>query len=318
MGLPIPRVKKMKENRVFNFINFVCICVFTFIIIFPIWDIIVASFSSPQAQASAGIRLWPKEFSIESYKLVFNDPSIWNAFMISVLKTVVGVITHVFFTAMVAYGMSKQKLIGRNLYTALGVGTMFFSGGMIPTYLLMKDLGLLDSFWVYIIPSLFSYFDMIIIMNFFREIPSSLEESATIDGAGVWTIFMKIIMPLSMPVLATIALFNGVFQWNDYMTAKLYISNEALHPIQMKLYTIIVQQQAQTMQSTTSVVIPTTSLSIQLATIVIATVPIVLVYPFLRKGMKNGSVKWKGWVLQRLNSMINHGKSIKCRFPKIV
>lgn len=293
--LNVPKVKKLKENRLFNMINIVCISLFTLIIIFPIWDIIIASFSSPEAQVSPGIRLWPKEFSIESYKLVFNDASIWNAFMISVLKTVVGVVTHVFFTAMVAYGMSKQNLMGRNFYTALGVGTMFFSGGMIPTYLLMKELGLLDSFWVYIIPSLFSYFDMIIIMNFFREIPASLEESAKIDGAGVWTIFLKIIMPLSMPVLATIALFNGVFQWNDYMTAKLYISNEALHPIQMKLYNIIVQQQAQTMQSTTSVVIPTSSLSIQLATIVIATVPIVLVYPFLQKyfisGMMIGAVK---------------------------
>ncbi|MCA1036605.1 carbohydrate ABC transporter permease [Bacillus infantis] len=287
--------RKIRENRIFHLVNITLICFFTLIIIVPIWNIVVASFSNPDALAKPGLRIWPEEFSLESYKLVFNDASIWNAFMISVLKTVIGVVTHVLFTAMVAYGMSKQDLIGRNLYTALGIGTMFFTGGMIPTFLLMKYLGLLDSFWVYIIPSLFSYYDMIIMMNFFREIPASLEESAKIDGAGTWTILSKIIMPLSMPVMATIALFNGVYQWNDYITAKLYISNEALYPIQMKLYEIIVSTQAQTIQNSTSVVIPTSSESIQLATIVIATVPIVLVYPFLQKyfikGMMIGAVK---------------------------
>ncbi|KEZ48179.1 ABC transporter permease [Metabacillus indicus LMG 22858] len=285
----------MKENKLFNIVNIIFMSLFALVIIFPIWDIVVASFSSPDTLRSSRLRIWPEEFSLENYKLVFNDPSIWNAFMISILKTVIGVVTHVFFTAMVAYAMSKKDLLGRNVYTAMGIGTMFFSGGMIPTYLLMKSLGLLDSFWVYIIPALFSYYDMIIIMNFFREIPSSLEESAKMDGAGVWTIFMKIIIPLSMPVLATIALFNGVYQWNDYITTKLYISNEALYPIQMKLYEIIVQQQAQTMQTVGSVGIPTSSESIQLATIVIATVPIVLVYPFLQKyfisGMMIGAVK---------------------------
>ncbi|MDR0139219.1 carbohydrate ABC transporter permease [Metabacillus idriensis] len=289
------RSEKVKENRIFNVVNIVFMSLFALVIIFPIWDIVVASFSSPDTLRSSKIRIWPEEFSLENYRLVFNDASIWNAFLISILKTVIGVVTHVFFTAMVAYAMSKKDLLGRNIYTALGIGTMFFSGGMIPTYLLMKSLGLLDSFWVYIIPALFSYYDMIIIMNFFREIPSSLEESAKMDGAGVWTIFMKIIIPLSMPVLATIGLFNGVYQWNDYITTKLYISNEALYPIQMKLYEIIVQQQAQTMQTVGSVVIPTSSESIQLATIVIATVPIVLVYPFLQKyfisGMMIGAVK---------------------------
>ena len=135
----------------------------------------------------------------------------------------------------------------------------------------------------------------LILMNFFREIPASLEESAKIDGAGTWTIFMKIAVPLSKPAMCTIALFNGVYQWNDYMTTKLYINNKALYPIQMKLYEIIVQQQAQTMKPAGSVIIPTTSQSIQLATIVVATVPIIMVYPFLQKyflsGMLVGAVK---------------------------
>ncbi len=284
------------EDRIFNIVNITLLSLFTVIIFYPIWNIVVQSFSSLDALADSGLRIWPKEFSFESYKLVFNDETIWRSFIISVLKTVLGVLTHVFFTAMVAYGMSKSNIFGRNIYTALGIGTLFFSGGMIPTYLLIRSLGLLDSFWVYIIPSLFSYYDMIIMMNFFREIPDSMEEAAKMDGAGVWKIFLRIILPLSMPVLATIALFNGVFQWNDYMTAKLYISSEALYPIQMKLYEIIVQQEAANMQNVTaSVVIPTTSQSVQLATIVIATIPIVMVYPFLQKyfmsGIMIGAVK---------------------------
>lgn len=284
------------EDRIFNIVNITLLSLFTVIIFYPIWNIVVQSFSSLDALSDSGLRIWPKEFSFESYKLVFNDETIWRSFIISVLKTVLGVLTHVFFTAMVAYGMSKSNIFGRNIYTALGIGTLFFSGGMIPTYLLIRSLGLLDSFWVYIIPSLFSYYDMIIMMNFFREIPDSMEEAAKMDGAGVWKIFLRIILPLSMPVLATIALFNGVFQWNDYMTAKLYISSEALYPIQMKLYEIIVQQEAANMQNVTaSVVIPTTSQSVQLATIVIATIPIVMVYPFLQKyfmsGIMIGAVK---------------------------
>lgn len=287
----------IKENRVFNIVNIAIMSLFALIIIVPVWTIVVDSFTNPASlSTTAEFRLFPKEFSLENYKVVFADASIWSAFIISVLKTVIGVTTHVFFTAMVAYGMSKSYLMGRKFYTAIGIVTMFFGGGMIPTYLLIKSLGLLNSFWVFIIPALFSYYDMIILMNFFREIPPSLEESAKIDGAGVWSVFLKIALPLSKPAICTIALFNGVYQWNDYMTTKLYINSKALYPIQMKLYEIIVQQQAQTMKPTTgSVIIPTTSQSIQLATIVIATVPIILVYPFLQKyflsGMMVGAVK---------------------------
>lgn len=286
----------VKENRLFNTVNVIFMSMFSIVILFPIWDVVVGSFSSSATLSSPGIRLWPENFSLDAYRIVFNDSSIWNAFGISVLKTVIGVTTSVFFTSMVAYAMSKQDLMGRKLYTVMGIGTMFFSGGMIPMYLLIRSLGLLDNFWVYIFPALFSYYNMLILMNFFREIPSSLEESARIDGAGVWRIFLQIILPLSTPVLATIALFNGVYQWNDFMTARLYITTETLYPIQMKLYEIIVQQQAANMQNVVgSVIIPTSSQTIQLATIVVATVPIVLVYPFLQRflisGMMIGAVK---------------------------
>ncbi len=292
------KTKKLRLDGtgIFNILNAALMLLFSIIIIVPIWTIVVQSFTAPDALSSSGLNLFPTEFSLENYKIVFADDSIWTAFGVSIIKTIIGVVAHVLFTSMVAYGMSKSYLKGRKIYTTLGLITMFISAGMIPTFLLIQSLGLLNSFWVYIIPALFSYYDMIILMNFFREVPESLEESARIDGANTWTIFTRIVLPLSKPVLCTIGLFHGVYQWNDYMTAKLYINNEALYPIQMKLYEIIISQTAQTAASTSSsVVIETTAQSIQLATIVIATLPIILVYPFLQKhflsGMMIGAVK---------------------------
>ncbi len=284
----------ISSEKVFDIVNNLLLVLIAVIIVVPLWNIVISSFSSGKALAEGGFIFFPKEYSLENYRTVLRDSSIWKSYLISIAKTVIGVITHLFFCSMVAFAMSKQYLRGRKLYTAMGVITMFFSGGMIPTYLLMKNLGLLNNFMVYILPQLFSYYDMVILMNFFRQVPPSLEESAKIDGAGVWTVFLRIILPLSKPALATIALFNGVYQWNDFMTAKLYVTNKDLYPVQMKLYEIIVQQQTQTM-SVGSFVMETTTKGVQLATIVITTVPIIIVYPMLQKhfvsGMMLGAVK---------------------------
>lgn len=289
------KTRVLNSNKVFNGINVVILTIITILIVFPIWNVVVNSFSSAQAVASGKSFFWPAEFSLDNYKAVFQDTSIWRAFVVSIFKTVIGVAGHVFFCAMVGYGMSKSYLKGRKAYTVLGVITMFFSGGMIPSYLLIKSLGMLDSFTVYIIPALFSYYDMIILMNFFRQVPDSLEESARMDGAGVWRVFLSIILPLSKPALATIALFHGVAQWNDFMTAKLYISDKTLYPLQMKLYEIIVQQQLSTMQTPIGIALDTTAKGVQLATIVVTTLPIIIIYPLLQKhfvtGMMLGAVK---------------------------
>ncbi|WP_433938006.1 carbohydrate ABC transporter permease [Paenibacillus lautus] len=283
------------DSRIFDTINIILLVTFTIIIVVPLWNVVVSSFSSGRSLAEGGFIFWPTEFSLENYQAVFRDASIWNAFFISVAKTVIGVITHVFFCAMVGYGLSKKYVRGRKFYVAMGVVTMFFSGGMIPTYLLIKDLGLLNSFWVYIIPALLSFYDVIILMNFFRNVPDSLEESAKIDGGGDWRIFLSIFIPLSMPAMATIALFNGVGQWNDFMTTKLYITDQSLYPLQMMLYEIIVQSQTQSMQNIGSVAIQTTTKGVQLATIVVTTLPIVVMYPILQRyfisGMMLGAVK---------------------------
>lgn len=254
-----------KENRIFNIINTTLLVLFALIIVIPIWNILVSSVSGSSGVGTSGMVLIPQDFTLENYRKVLSDESIPRALLISVLKTVIGAFTHVTFCSMVAYALSKTNLMGRSIYTMMGVITMYFSGGIIPTYLLIKSLGLLDSFWVYIIPALFSYYDVVILMNFFRDVPVSLEESAKIDGASEFTIFSKIYVPLSKPALATILLFNGVAQWNDFMTTKLYVTNEKLNPLQMKIYEIIVQSNMNSMANSgsTDVVIEASTKGIQ-------------------------------------------------------
>ncbi|MGX7024223.1 carbohydrate ABC transporter permease [Vagococcus hydrophili] len=289
--------KRKKENRTFNIINTTLLILFALIIVVPLWNIVVSSLSAGAGTGNSGLVLIPKDFTLENYKKVLTDESIPRALLISILKTVIGAFTHVAFCAVFAYALSKQKLAGRSVYAMMGVITMYFSGGMIPTYLLIKSLGLLDTFWVYIIPGLFSYYDVVILMNFFRDVPPSLEESAKIDGASEFTIFRKIYVPLSKPALATILLFNGVAQWNDFMTTKLYVTNEKLYPLQMKIYEIIVQSNMTAMSNSgsTDVIVESSTKGVQLATIVITTIPILIIYPLLQKhfmgGMMAGAVK---------------------------
>ncbi|MGF2117677.1 carbohydrate ABC transporter permease [Enterococcus casseliflavus] len=284
-----------KDEKIFNTANVIFMVFFLAIIALPLWNIVALSFNDATDAARGGIYFWPREFSLESYYTVFEDSAIYKAFVISVAKTVIGVVLHTALTAMVAYGMSRRNLMGRKIYMNMGILTMFVSGGMIPTFLLFKELGLLNNFWVYIIPVLFSFYDMVILMNFFRSISFSLEESAMMDGANPFIIFVKIILPLSLPVLATIALFHGVFQWNDYMTANIYVDDRSLYPLQMLLFRIVSENLSPAVATGTNVVRNTTSQSLQLATMVVTTVPVVVIYPFLQKyfiqGMTLGSVK---------------------------
>jgi len=269
-----------------------------FISLYPVWYTIIISFNDSTDSLRGGIYWFPREFSLESYKTVFQDTAIINGFIITILRTVLGTITSVFFTAMVGYAFSKKHIMGNKVYMILGTITMFFGGGLIPTFILYKNIGLYNNFLVYILPSLFNFYNMIIFMSFFRSIPAGLEESARLDGANDWTIFCRIIIPLSMPVIATIALFNGVGHWNDYFTGVMYINDAALQPIQTFLYRIVASASA----SKAVVSLPAgisaqqvSSQSVRLATMVVTTLPIVCVYPFLQKyfvkGMMIGSIK---------------------------
>ncbi|WP_341280827.1 carbohydrate ABC transporter permease [Paenibacillus sp. FSL H8-0537] len=289
--------RKTKGEAAFDFFNGFGMLLVCFATLYPIWYVLVNAFNEGQDGMRGGIYWWPRVFSIESFEAVFQSAGIMTAMGITVAKTLLGVLLHVFFTAMVAYAFSRRGLIGGKIYILLGTVTLFFGGGLIPTYLLIRDLHLLDNFLVYIIPAMFSFFDLIIFMTFFREIPDGLEEAAKIDGANDWGIFLKVVLPVSLPVIATIALFHGVYQWNDYFAGVIYMNNMDLQPIQTYLYRVVAQSSSNQMVAAIpgGVGKTVTSQSIKLATMVVTTLPIVLVYPFLQKyfvkGMMIGSIK---------------------------
>ncbi|OQX29641.1 MAG: ABC transporter permease [Spirochaeta sp. LUC14_002_19_P3] len=282
----------------FTLINTIIMLFICFITIYPVWYAVVLSFNDGNDAMMGGVYWWPRVFSIESYRAMFSHQGILRAFGVSLFRTVVGTVTHILFTAMVAYAFLQRHLTGRKLYMTLGVITMFFNGGLIPTFLLIKNLGLIDNLLVYILPSMFNFFHLIIFQAFFREIPKSLEESAMIDGMNSFGIFSRIILPLSMPVIATIALFQGVWHWNDFFFGIIYVNEMDLQPVATYLYRVIAQNQSSQMMVNMPAAISrsaVTSQSIKMATMVAATFPIVLVYPFLQKyfvkGLLVGSIK---------------------------
>lgn len=290
--------RRTKGEVVFDFANNLGMLLICFLTLYPIWYVLINAFNDGKDAMLGGIYWWPRIFSLENFKAVFDNPGIMTAMGLTVAKTVIGVVGHVFFTAMVAYAFSRRDLIAGKFYIVLGTITMIFSGGLIPTFLLIRDLHMLDKFIVYIIPVLFSFFDLIIFMTFFRDIPDGLEEAARIDGANDWTVFLRIVLPVSMPVLATIALFHGVYQWNDYFTGIIFVNNENLQPIQTFLYRVVAQSSSNIMTTAvqgSAVTKTVTSQSIKLATMVVTTLPIVFAYPFLQryfvKGMMIGSIK---------------------------
>ncbi|GAB6928465.1 carbohydrate ABC transporter permease [Paenibacillus sp. JCM 10914] len=289
--------RRTKGEAFFDLFNNFGMLIVCFLTIYPIWYVLINAFNDGQDAMRGGIYWWPRIFSLENFVAVFQSSGIMTAMGITVAKTLIGVVVHVLFTAMVAYALSRKGLIFGKFYIFMGTVTLFFGGGLIPTFLLIKDLHMLDSFLVYIIPAMFSFFDLIIFMTFFREIPEGLEEAARIDGANDWAIFFRVVLPVSMPVIATISLFHGVYQWNDYFTALIYVNNTDLHPIQTYLYRVVAQSSSNQMlaQIPSGVTKSVTSQSIKMATMVVTTAPIVFVYPFLQryfvKGMMIGSIK---------------------------
>lgn len=289
--------RKTTSEATFDIVNNVFMFIVLFVTLYPIWYVLVNAFNDGTDAMRGGIYWIPRVFSVDSFKTVFQTSGIMTAMGITVLKTLIGTVIHVFFTAMVAYALSRRELIGRKVYMLIGTVTMFFGGGLIPYFLLIRDLHLFDSFWVYIIPAMFSFWDLIIFLTFFREIPDGLEEAAKLDGANDFKIFYKVIIPVSMPVIATIALFHGVYQWNDYFTGVIFINNPDLQPIQTYLYRIVAQSSSNQMISAmpAGVAQTVTSQSLKLATMIVTTAPIVFVYPFLQKyfvkGFMIGSIK---------------------------
>lgn len=291
------------SDKVMLVIIYTMLTLLAFSALYPFWNALVVSFNVGVDTAKGGITFWPREFTLENYQVILKDDRLINGFLISIARVVIGTVSSIFMTALLAFGMTRADLIGRKFYMIFFVFTMYFGGGLIPTYLLIRSLGMMDTFAVFIIPSLISVWNMIIFRTFFKGLPVGLEESASIDGCSTWGIFFKIILPLSGPVIATLALFTAVGHWNDWFMPSIYITNDKLLPIQtilrQTLNSNIVSGQSSVLDSASVALMQqtkkVTSKSLTMAMMIVVTLPIISVYPFLQKyfvkGVLVGSLK---------------------------
>ncbi|RKP54348.1 carbohydrate ABC transporter permease [Cohnella endophytica] len=299
-------MKQSVSNRTMSAAIYSSLLLLGLVTLYPFWNSVVIAFNSGSDTSMGGVTFWPREFTLENFKIVLQDNRIIHSFIVSVLRTAIGTFLSIFFTSMFAYGMSKKNIVFKKYYMVFCVITMYFSGGLIPYFLLIRNLGMMNSIWVMIIPSIISVWNMIIFRTFFNELPDALEESATLDGCNAISTFFRIIVPVSGPVIATLSLFTAVYHWNDWFTATIFINKANLTPIQTLLQQILNSNIASEMlqqasggnaaaleQLNRQQTITTKSLS--MATMVVSTVPIMMVYPFLQKyfvkGVLVGSIK---------------------------
>ncbi|MEF3353255.1 carbohydrate ABC transporter permease [Paenibacillus sp. GYB006] len=283
-------MKLAMGERIFQFILITFISLLCLITIYPFLHIASLSLSSPSEAARFGFHFYPREIDFFAWSQVLSQSKIWTGFGNSVLRTVVGTGLSLIAMSMCAYPLSRKYLPHRSFYTMFILFTMFFGGGIIPTYLLMKWLHLLDSRWIYILPGLIPVFSMLVLRNFFMGIPAELEESAKIDGANDISILYRIILPLSKPVLATLALWSAVGHWNAWFDAVLYISDPAKQVLQFFLREIVITNtDAETFGRSVVGNFQYTA-SIKAATIMFAALPILIVYPFLQKYFVKGTM----------------------------
>ena len=291
-----------KRDIVFPFINGVILCVLMLVTLYPVLNTVAISFNDGTDAVRGGIGIWPRVFSTEAYKSLLSDEQIFNAFFISVSRTVITTVLNVVLTSMLAFALRRKEYVLRGFITLMMVLTMYVNAGLIPNYLLIsKTLKLSKSFWVYIIPTMFSCFNMIVVRTYINGLPEALAESARIDGANDLRIFWQIIFPLCMPVLATVALFVAVGSWNQWFDTQLYNgSKKNLYTLQyllkMKLATSMQSMNAANTSADALVnATKSTPVTIRCAITVVSAAPILVVYPFLQRyfvtGMVLGGVK---------------------------
>ncbi|WP_347707850.1 carbohydrate ABC transporter permease [Paenibacillus sp. GM1FR] len=288
------------SDSIFSITNGIFMLLVMVVTLYPFLNTIAVSFNNGLDTIRGGIYLWPREWTLQNYVSVFQNPNLTQAAFVSVARTVVGTVVQLFCTAMLAYVLSRKEYMFNKLVTTLFVMTMYFSGGLIPGYMLIKQVGLLNSFWVYIIPGLIGVFNMIVIRTYIQGLSEGLIESAKMDGAGDFRIFMRIVLPLSKPVLATVALFIAVGQWNSWFDSMLYTAgNRNLTTLQYELMKLLSSATSQggtvNVDSFKNVTNMVTPVSIRAAITVVTAMPIVLLYPFLQKyfvtGLTIGGVK---------------------------
>jgi putative aldouronate transport system permease protein len=291
-------IRRTGPDKVIDIVNYACLALLTFATVYPFYYILIISLNSGIDATRGGIYFLPRVFTFENYEKILSDQKWLNALMISAFRTLAGTALSVFFTSMVAYGLSHKNLVFGKGYYRIVIFSMYFSGGLIPYYILLNNMGMINTIWVYIVPSLLNCFLVLIMISFFKEISPSLRESAYIDGANDLKIFLQIILPVSKPVLATAVLFNAVAHWNAWIDSAYFVSNPNLRTMSYLMMEIINRSQvsnARDAQSAFRASTNVTTRSIQSAVIIISTAPILLTYPFLQKyfvtGIMLGSVK---------------------------
>ncbi|MZQ83810.1 ABC transporter permease subunit [Paenibacillus sp. 5J-6] len=291
-------------EKIVKFVNYALIILLCLSIVLPFLNILALSFNAGKDAERGGIYFWPRVWTLENYHEVFTSANIGRAFAISIFRTALGTIAGVFLSAMAAYTLKSKTMPGVRFFTLMVFFTMLFSGGIIPYYMLLKSLHLTNTIWVYVLPGLYSAWNLIIMRTFFQQISISLEESAKLDGCSDFGIFMRIIMPLSKPVLATISLFTAVSHWNDWFTGAFFVRTASLRPLSTLLQEMLTKQDAireSLMQAAGSNQfqmlerMQLTGDSLKMATIIVVVAPIIAAYPFIQKyfakGAMIGSVK---------------------------
>lgn len=282
---------KSLGSRLFDACNYALLSVIGLLSILPFIHVIAGSFTTSKELSTKPIVIIPAEWSIGAYEYIFSTNTIFRALGVSVGVTLFGTAFSMLLTALMAYGLSRRDLDGRGWIMFMIVFTMLFNGGMIPTFLVVKELGLIDTYASLIVPSAINAFNLIIMRNFFQNLPEGLEESARIDGCSDWGILLRIVIPLSMPAIATISLFYAVTYWNTYLQAILYLNDAAKWPVQIILRQIVIL--ASGLAADTSGIddyVRPPEQSVKMAVIVVSTLPILLVYPFLQKHFAKGAL----------------------------
>lgn len=287
-------IKPTLGSRAFDTANLIVLTLCAFITLFPFIYIMATSLAPLQQVLRGGVILWPEQVTWDAYTTIFSNAHFVRSLYTTFFITVVGTLTNLLFTTFMAYPLAKKRLKGRRIILFLVVFSILFSGGLIPSYMIVKSLGMINTVWSLIVPGAISAFNLIIMKNFFQSIPEELEEAARIDGCKNLGVLFRIVLPLSLPALATFTLFYAVGHWNQFFAAVIYVTKSNLWPIQVVLRQMIIEGSTQEFEQAMGElkIIPTT---IKMAAIIVATVPILFVYPFLQKhfakGVLLGSVK---------------------------
>ncbi|MCM3271697.1 carbohydrate ABC transporter permease [Paenibacillus elgii] len=291
-------IKTSLGRKLFISCNYIFLALLSFVCLMPIIHILAISFSSGTAAAAGKVTLWPVEFTTAAYNNVFGKPEYLRAFWVSVQRVVLGTTLSMFLTILTAYPLSKEprQFRLRTFYAWFFVFTILFSGGLIPTFLTIKSLNLIDSIWALVLPTAVPVFNVILLLNFYRNLPKELEESSRIDGAGHFTTLWKIYVPLSLPALATTGLFTMVGHWNSWFDGMLYMNHTENYPLQTFLQTVIIKMDFRFIKAENAeLMLKLSDRTSRAAQIFVAAFPILVVYPFLQKlfikGIVMGSVK---------------------------